>query len=1035
MSARHRWSYRAFAPAVLVAALLVGGCGDNDQRGLDDFLPPIPAPTGEAQSVYAGSVSADNAGAELIPGPAASGIPGDLYIRNARGRFIVQAATRVIGVVPQGGNLVDAQPLGPDGPIGDEQFGELSSIYILGRTCEHDRVEVVQDGSGGGAAAIVARGKSAPNDFFNLKGMGIITIPSDLDPDIPDEIECATTYILHPDSPTLEVYWTFYNAGERPVRGPFAAFSDTGGAVDTWNHGRGFERVGVESLTDPDLEPTPTEYAVFQGPAVAYGLVPQYAADTALRSSASILSTGVSILIYGTDEIFDFLRPEGTYFSVDGQNGVTHAVKFIVGQDAADIEEVVRGGQGAALHELSGRVSWASGDPAGGARVGVFLDGDGDGAVGAEDTVVSYADAGADGRFSARLPAGSYLLRADVRDQGRSSAAPVDLTADRGVDLEIADRVHVDYSVVDDETDELIPARIAVVGINPVAADSRLFSTSDTLDGVVDQIQAVHGASLDAGDGADRRIALVPGGQYRVIATRGTEWSAASEVVAPTAGGPDGSIELRLRRVVDTTGYLASEYHVHSVGSFDSSVDWPSRIASAVANGVELFASTEHDYVADLQPLVEELGLARVVRVLPGTEVTPFAYGHFNGYPLERDPASPSGGAIDWARGAEGFALTPREVFDALRAAGAQLIQVNHPRSAPGSFGGFLQYFDRAGLEFDYDARTIEGNLLTQPVPNEWLRLPPDVSMWDLSFNALEVWNQLGMKDTNQDGRREPYQLDVVMKDWFNFVSFGFPVVPMGNSDTHSLVSDTIGVPRTMVRVDDDSADALESGDVVGSLLDTLLARGPTPHDIVVTNGPHIRVTEEGSDASAIGQVLSGAGGEVTLAIDVQSPRWAAFDTIEVFANSIPDVTSEVTALEPIACFTVTPEADLPPEDPCAQAPLGVAPLDVSLVAVAPGFQRHEASATLTLSRTDPLYPEGGDGEDVWVVVRVRGDRAVYPLLLNAIDGDNLETLVSGTVAEIEAALDGIGVTATAFTAPIYLDLDGGGYRARFAPE
>ena len=63
------------------------------------------------------------------------------------------------------------------------------------------------------------------------------------------------------------------HAGELPVRGPFAAFSDTGGAVDTWNHGRGFERVGIESLSDPDLEPTPTEYAVFQGPAVAYGLV------------------------------------------------------------------------------------------------------------------------------------------------------------------------------------------------------------------------------------------------------------------------------------------------------------------------------------------------------------------------------------------------------------------------------------------------------------------------------------------------------------------------------------------------------------------------------------------------------------------------------------------------------------------------------------------------------------------------------------------------------------------------------------------
>lgn len=1023
--------------AVLLLAAITAACGDNHERGLDDFLPPIPPPTGEAQSVFAGTVTADNADAELIPGPAASGIAGDVYIRNGRGRFIIQAASRVIGVVPQGGNLVDAQPLGPDGPIGDEQFGELSSIYILGRTCEHDRVEVVQDGSRGGAAAVVARGKSAPNDFFNLKGIGIIAVPSDLDPDIPDQIECATTYILQPDSPTLEVYWTFYNGGERPVRGPFGAFSDTGGAVDTWNHGRGFERLGIEALSDPDLEPTPTEYAVFQGPGVAYGLVPELSPEAAIQSTASILITGVSIIIYGTDEIFDFLRPEGTYFSVEAKDGVTHHARFVVGQDAADVEEEVRRGQGAELHELSGRVAWASGAPAAGARVGVFVDGDGDGQVGPEDAVVSYADADGEGRFSARMLPGEYLVRADLRDRGRSPVAAIDLAADRsGLELAIPDLVPVDYTVIDDESGEVIPARIAVIGANPVAADPRLFSTSDTIGGVADHILATHGTTVDLGDGADPRIGLVPGGQYRVIASRGTEWSVDSVALSPAAGDPEAAIELRLRRVIDTTGYLATEYHVHSIGSFDSSVDWPTRIATAVVGGIELFASTEHDYVADLQPLVEELGFAALVRVLPGTEVTPFAYGHFNGYPLERDPASPSGGAIDWARGAQGFALTPREVFDALRGAGAQLVQVNHPRSAPDQLSDFLQYFDRAGLEFDYESRAISGDLLAQPVPNEWLRLPPEQSMWDLTFNALEVFNQLGMKDTDGDGRREPYQLDVVMKDWFNFVSFGFDVVPLGDSDTHTVVRDPMGMPRTMVRVGDDSPAALESGQVVQPLLDTLLGKGPSPRDVVITDGPMIRVTEQGDDASAIGRVIAGAGGEASLSIRVQSPRWAEFDTIEIFANAVPDIRSEVTALEPIACFTVTPAADLPPEDPCAQAPLGSAPLDVDLVAVAPGFQRYEATASITLSTDQPIYPEGGTGEDVWVVVRVRGDRGVYPLLLNGtVTAENLATLVSGTQAEVEAAMEGVGVTATAFTAPIYLDLDGGGYRAQFAPE
>src|SRR4029079_19329628 len=140
-------------------------------------------------------------------------------------------------------------------------------------------------------------------------------------------------------------------------------------------------------------------------------------------------------------------------------------------------------------------------------------------------------------------------------------------------------------------------------------------------------------------------------------------------------------------------------------------------------------------------------------------------------------------------------------------------------------------------------------------------------------------------------------RVEVVRKDWFNFVSVGFDVVPLGNSDTHTVVKDPMGMPRTMVRVGDDSADAIASGSVEQPLLDPLLGQGPSPRDVVVTTGPMIRVSEQGETGSAIGQVIAGSGGEVTLDIGVQSPRWAAFDTIEVFANSVPDIKSNETVL------------------------------------------------------------------------------------------------------------------------------------------
>lgn len=1003
---------------------------DADDGGdLDDFLPEVPAPTGDAQAVYAGTIEAGNAGEELIPGEAATGAVGDLYLRNALGRFVVQAPGRVIGVIPQGGNLIDAQRVGPDGPVGEDHFGELSSIYVLGRTCNHQSIEVVQDGSGGGVAAIVARGASDENDFINIKGIGLLPVRPEIDPQIPDEVECATTYILAPDSPTLEVYWTFYNGGEEAIAGPFAALSDTGGNIEMWSPTRGFERAGIEELVTGG--PAPVDYAVYQGPGVAYGVVPRHAA--ADETNASFLIAGVAIVLYGTDALLDIINEDGIYFELAGLGGVTYAADFIVGRDASDVEAAVLTDAGQATEELSGEVLWDDGSPVAGARVGVFADVNGDGAIGPEDDVLSYMETDDEGLFVGALSPGDYLLRADVADEARSEVAS---SSDAALMFVLDRPVRYDYRIVDDETGDLVPAKILVIGDNPVRADSNLFPTSDTFSGQVEMIHAIRGTSTDVGDGADPAIVVPPGTDYRVLVSRGTEWSVAEVVLSPLPGEEPDELELRIRRVIDTAGYVASEYHVHSIGSPDSPVEWPTRVATAAADGVELFASTEHDYVADLQPIARALGLEGVVRVLPGIEVTPFAYGHFNAWPVEPDLSSPNHGAIDWARGADGFALTPGEIFSAMRDRGAELVQVNHPRSG-GGLTEFQNYFDRAALAFDYEARTIFGDAEEQPVPNDFLRLPPGASLWDPGFNALEVWNGFATDDTDEDGVREIVSLDLVMGDWFNFLSFGMVVTPIGNSDTHTIVRDPMGMPRTMVAVPDDSPDALASGAIVDPVIDNLAGRGDRPRDVIVTDGPFIRVTRAGDDQSVVGSTVAAEGGAARLTVSVQSPAWAEFDVIEVFANATPLGGAPITSLEPIKCYVTVAPGSLDPNDPCASAALGTDQITVDLVNVGgPAFQRYEATVDVVIAAEDPIHPDGGTGDDAWVVVRARGHRAIYPLLLNGVMSlANLPTLLEGDPAALDALLSAEGVPASAFTAPIYLDLDGGGYRAPFAPE
>jgi hypothetical protein len=82
----------------------------------------------------------------------------------------------VIGVIPQGGNVVDAV-----------------------------RVDITRDGSGGGIAALRAIGNSGNNDFLDFKGIGIFPVDADVDPDTNDGVDCATTYVLAPGSNKLSL--------------------------------------------------------------------------------------------------------------------------------------------------------------------------------------------------------------------------------------------------------------------------------------------------------------------------------------------------------------------------------------------------------------------------------------------------------------------------------------------------------------------------------------------------------------------------------------------------------------------------------------------------------------------------------------------------------------------------------------------------------------------------------------------------------------------------------------------------------------
>lgn len=1006
-------------------------CGGDD-GGLSDYFPDLPDPTGEPQSVFAGEVTDPS---QLVTGPAQSGLVGDFFIKNDRVTFIIQSPTRVIGVIPQGGNVVDAVLTDGTTQVVDDHFGELGLIYLLGRTCQPDKLEIVRDGSKGGVAAIRAIGKSGNDDFINIKGIGVLPVDQTVDPDIDDGILCATTYILAPGSNVLEVHHSLFNDGKDDIAGPMGTIADTGGNTEAWTNARGFERADIGALATLGA-PQPSDYVIYQGPGVAYGIIPRH--DTPTVHTQALIA-GVSILLDGNESILDILQAAKYFLHLKHGEGIRQEYDLVVGRDGADIDEVFRTGE--TLRPVSGKVDFSGGGVAAGARVGVFVDGnangqlddadvDSDGDGQPDDKIISYMDVAADGTFSGNVAtsAGNLLLRAEVKNVGRSQAAPIADT----VNLTVPSPIKVDYQIVDELTGMPIPGRLLVVGDHPALPDKRVFETFDRVPGVVTQIHAIRGTTTDIGDGADDALFLPAGGTYRIYASRGTEWSIDS---LPVTGTAPVNLTFKLRQVNPATGYLATDWHIHQVGSPDSNILSDERIRSAVSAGIEMFAVTDHDYISDLQPLVEQLHLQDKLRVLPGIEVTPFAYGHFNSWPIQPDTSSANHGAIDWAQGAvESFAMTPGEIYQTMRDRGARMVQVNHPRGS--GFTEFQAAFQRANVKYDFDARTIYGDYQNASVPNDFLRLPGE-SLWSDQFTGLEVWNGFTIVDSNGDGLRENKSLDRVMRDWLSMLSLGLFVTPAGDSDTHTTVNDPVGMPRTYVRVPDDSGTALASGASVDTVLATQTGVNNTPRDIVVTNGPMIDVKVGGQ--SALGRVFPGTGGTITATVTLTSPDWAEFDTLEVFANTTPDPVGkdDNTTLIPVKCFTSRPLGSLMASDPCMLANVPPAAMTVQLATVAGGGQhkRFEATVTVTLSIADIATRSGATGTDAWLVFRVRGDRSIFPVLpTNAITDATKAAVLGGDFNTIRTALTGIGVPAEAFTAPVFVDFDGGGYRAPFAP-
>ena len=369
------------------------------------------------------------------------------------------------------------------------------------------------------------------------------------------------------------------------------------------------------------------------------------------------------------------------------------------------------------------------------------------------------------------------------------------------------------------EGTEPVPAKVTVRGIAPTKDPS----WGDD----PDEGAAMNAVYSDTGEG-ERPL---PPGAYRVTIHRGHEYSVDEREIHVEANRTV-DVRARLDRVVDTTGWISADLHVHAVPSFDAPTLLTDRVRSLAAVGVEVAVATDHNAVTDYGPTIKEMKLGGKLASIVGDEVTTkeVFFGHFNTFPLQ------AGGApVPWE------SISPKGLFAAARAAGAPglpfVVQVNHPRMSD------IGYFELLHL----DPGDVQG----------WLARSPLV---DMQFDALEVFNG--------DHYAEIKKVERCLHDWYALLNAGYRPVATGNSDSHKITYQEAGVPRNWVAVPNDDPGAFDPR----AFLESLKAGR-----VVVSNGPFVRLEANGQGIGA-----SVPPGPVEISIAVDAPPWIDVDRVEL---------------------------------------------------------------------------------------------------------------------------------------------------------
>jgi hypothetical protein len=1033
------------------------------------------------------------------------GRTGDWMLRNGNIRVTVRDVGRVHSfMLTSGGHIIDADLVRLDGSEDRDNWLGIQSLVNISQTQGTDDIFVLNDGSDGNPAILRTSGEDdlidtlSPEFAIYQAGNTLNIPPATVDSNL--NVDLVTDYIIRPDTNYVQVATTVKNLGGEDLNLLMGDYINPAGELESFGPGLGFGepllRLGGSGSS---IRPQGLDYLAFQGVGsargVAYGMVfPESETIYSLLDQVErgtyltgmFGQSGVMVWGHGQHLVGLLNAPPVAKptlpFHVPAGGENTLRRWFVVGKTASDVTHMRETNFGKKLGVIQGTVT-SGGEAVADAHVTfVTTMGNNCGFAAGYNCANVFSATLTDekGFYRATLPQDLYLV--SVRASGYPYEGGGDSPTEHAANLRPNKTVTVDVELPATGT-----LRVVSVDQNgtPLAAKSSIVGLVQSPDpGVIDSIagfidnyaryfgydpaEKVYGTVSSSGlakvlfsdhSGDTGGVELEPG-TYHVVVSHGNEYDVYDEAVTVAAGGTT-TVNATVNQVIDSAGYVSIDTHVHGILSPDSAVTHEQRITSMLAEGVDFFVPTDHDTTHDMSDEIAAMGASDLIGTAPSDEITTFIYGHFNVWPLEVDPDSIIGGALDWGRGpgfpSEGaYDLSPSEIFASFDP-GDQVIQINHFNSdslghfsnlgidtvavPPASIlhvsrcaGGFYADLpcdlpvclgganDSVSCSVDaecpggechappYGRDCSGGGVCTQTEATlgSYLRLDPALTnLYDDGYTALEVWIE-----SNRS------QMDLFrgdnLADWAGLLNQGSYKTGIADSDTHNRVSEQSGGPRTYVASATDNPAALNP---------TTLAQTVNAGRAFGSNGPFVELSlVAGSGANAAGLGLGSSlssgpagGGPATLGIAVSSPVWAEFDTIEVYSNSTPSCVSAYNIFGVLyKDCVVEPSATL------------VAGTDFTV-----NQGTGQLGAGEVLSATASVNVDAS--EDGWLIIVVRGtdgvSRPLFPMRPKDLAGASNATLADLTDngASPPWNLGESGVMAMAFTNPLFIDADGDG--------